>query len=184
MRHSLPHNNCCEFNTIFVKLAFKLRQLAVLAPPHKRDIKREQDNAFGGKFILVWIVTSKFGIDNVTRKNYEAYGDRRERTERAKCTVLVIELFLTNWVQAHDHYLEVLQHIILYFSTRRPQIIGYSGHVRTCFFWDSVSPRILSSEIISKKSKKNHQKKFAGLPWRPAPPPYRAAPPPRHQSRC
>jgi len=44
---------------------------------------------------------------------------------RAKCTVLVIQLFLANCVQAHDIYLEVLQHIILYLSTSRPQITGH-----------------------------------------------------------
>jgi len=32
----------------------------------------------------------------------------------AKCTVLVIQLFLTNCVQAHDNCLEVLPHINLY----------------------------------------------------------------------
>ena len=53
---------------------------------------------------------------------------------QAKCTVLVIQLFLTNCVQAHDNKLEVLRHINLYLSTRRPQLIGHPGHAGSRFF--------------------------------------------------
>jgi len=47
----------------------------------------------------------------------------------AKFTVLVIQQMPTNCVQANDNNLEVLLHIILYLSTRWPQIIGSRGHV-------------------------------------------------------
>jgi hypothetical protein len=40
------------------------------------------------------------------------------------CTVLVIQQMPTTCVQANDNILEVLPHIILYLSTRRPQNIG------------------------------------------------------------
>ena len=53
---------------------------------------------------------------------------------QVKCTILVIQLFLTNYVQAHDNNLEVLQHINLYLSTRRPQIISHPGHAGSRFF--------------------------------------------------
>jgi len=59
--------------------------------------------------------------------------------------------------------MEVLRHIFLYLSTRRPQIIGSPGHVRTSF-WNSVFPRILSFETKSffQKSTKKHQISFRG----------------------
>ena len=65
----------------------------------------------------------------------------------------------------------VLRHIIFDLSTRRPQIIGSSGHVRTCFLDFRISknvPRILSfkTKNFYQKSTKNHQNKITGL--RPA----------------
>ena len=36
--------------------------------------------------------------------------------------------------QVHDNLLEILRHINLYFSMRRPQKIGFPGHVGTGFF--------------------------------------------------
>ena len=42
----------------------------------------------------------------------------------AEYTVRVSKLLLTNCVQANDNTLEVLPHIILYLSMRRPLIIG------------------------------------------------------------
>ena len=47
----------------------------------------------------------------------------------AEYTVRVSKLLLTNCVQANDNTLEVLPHIILYLSTRRPQNIRSPGHV-------------------------------------------------------
>jgi len=44
---------------------------------------------------------------------------------KAQYTVRVSKLLLTNCVQAHDNSLEVLPHIILYLSTRRPQTISF-----------------------------------------------------------
>ena len=94
----------------------------------------------------------------------------------AKCTVLVIQLFLTNCVQAHDNTLEVLRHIILYLSTRRPQSTGHSGHAPAGFFEIPYFQEFCLSRPrnISKNRQKIIQKKFAGLC--PAPPPYGAAP--------
>ena len=77
-----------------------------------------------------------------------------------KCTVLVIQLVLTNCVQAHDNCLEVLRHINLYLSTRQPQTIGFLSHAG--IFWNSVFPRIPSfktnyffQKSTEKSSKKN-----------------------------
>jgi len=47
----------------------------------------------------------------------------------AKYTVRVSKRLITNSVQAHENILEVLPHIILYLSTRRPQNIRSPGHV-------------------------------------------------------
>jgi len=47
-------------------------------------------------------------------------------TNKTKCTVLVIQLFLTNYVQAHENCLEVLPHINAYLSTTRPRTIARS----------------------------------------------------------
>ena len=90
--------------------------------------------------------------------------------------VLFIQLFLTNCVQAHDNCLEVLPHMILYLSTRRPRTIGSPGHVNSQFFKIMYFSESCLSRPghFSQKSTKNHQKKFAGL--RPASPPYGAAP--------
>ena len=41
---------------------------------------------------------------------------------------------LRNCVQAHDNNLQVLQHIILYLSTRQPQRTGHPGHAEAGFF--------------------------------------------------
>ena len=83
-------------------------------------------------------------------------------TWSAKYTVLVIQLFLTNCVQAHDNNLEVLRHIILYLSTRRPQITGHPGHDGTRFFeipyfqeFCLSRPRIFFPKIDDKSFKKN-----------------------------
>ena len=69
----------------------------------------------------------------------------------------------TNCVQANDNNLEVLPNIILYLSTRRPQIIGSRGHVRNVF-WDSVFPIILflKTNFFSKNRQKIITTKFAG----------------------
>ena len=91
----------------------------------------------------------------------------------AKCTVLVIQLFLTNCVQSHDNCFEVLPHINLYLSTRQPQTIGSPGLVipsslKFCISKNSV---FQDQDNFSKNCQKNN-KKIAGLP--PAPPSYGA----------
>jgi len=55
------------------------------------------------------------------------------------CTVLIIQQMPANCVQAHDNSLEILPHIILYLSTRRPQTIGSPGHVRIYFLKSRIS---------------------------------------------
>jgi len=94
----------------------------------------------------------------------------------AKCTVLVIQLFLTNCVQAHDNLLEVLRRIDLYLSTRRPRTIWYPGHAGTRFFEISYFQEFCLSRPrnFSKNRGKIIKKNLAGL--RPAPLPYGAAP--------
>jgi len=84
------------------------------------------------------------------------------RTLKAKCTVLVIQLFLTNCIQAHDNCLKVLLHINLYFSTRRPRTIGSTGHVNFQSFEIMCFQEFCLSRPghFSKKSTKNHQKKI------------------------
>jgi len=79
------------------------------------------------------------------------WGGRGVREElSAKCTVLVIQLFLTNCIQAHDNLLEVLRHIKLYLSTRWPQKIGFPGSdfLKFCISMNSV---FQDQEIFRKK---------------------------------
>ena len=98
------------------------------------------------------------------------------RPLRAKYTVMVSKLLLTNCVQAHDNMLKVLQHINLYLLTRRPQNIGFPGHTGTGFFGIPYFQKFCLSRPRKEFQKltKNHQKYFAVL--RPALPPYGAAP--------
>ena len=89
---------------------------------------------------------------------------------------MVNNLLPTNCVQAHDNMLEVLRHINLYLSTRRPQNIGFPGHAGTGYFEIPYFQEFCLSRprFFFQKSTKNHQKKTTGL--RPAPPPYGVAP--------
>jgi len=50
-----------------------------------------------------------------------------------KCTVRGSNLLFRNYVLAKDYSLEVLQHIILYLSTRQPWTIGSPGHIISSF---------------------------------------------------
>ena len=65
--------------------------------------------------------------------------------------------------------------IILYLSTRRPQIPGHPCHVIHCFlkFRISKNPVLQDQEFFSKNRQKIINFFFEGL--RPAPPPYGAA---------
>jgi len=56
------------------------------------------------------------------------------RSYMAKYTVRVSKLLLRNCVLAHGNCLEVLPHINLYLSTRRPRTIRPPGHVTPRFF--------------------------------------------------
>jgi len=98
-------------------------------------------------------------------------------TQLAKFAVLVIQQMPTNCVQANDNNLEVLPHIILYLSTRRPQIIGSRGHIRntclnTCLKYRFSNIFVCEDheffEKINKKSSKQNS-------WA-CTPPYRAVP--------
>ena len=87
--------------------------------------------------------------------------------QEAKFTVKVIQLFLTNCVKAHDNCLEVLLHINLYLSTRRPRTIGSHGHVNSQFFEIMYFQEFCHSRpehFFQKKSTKNHQKNLRGAP--------------------
>jgi len=97
--------------------------------------------------------------------------------QEAKCTVLVIQLFLTNCVKAHDNCLEVLLHINLYLSTRRPRTIGSHGHVNSQFFEIMYFQEFCHSRpehFFQKNRPKIIKKNFAGP--RPVPLPYGAGP--------
>ena len=104
----------------------------------------------------------------------------------AKCTVLVIQLFLTNCIQAHDNCLQVLPHINLYRSTRRPRTIGCPGHVNLSLSKSCISKKSVfqGQDMFSKNRQKIIQKKIVGL--RPAPTPYGAAhlPPTKVGAKC
>ena len=77
-------------------------------------------------------------------------------------------------VQAHDNCLEVLPHINLYLSKRRPRVIGSPGHVILRLF---LKTKIYVPKIYKKSSKKKS---------RGAPPPYGTAPhpPTKVGSKC
>ena len=96
---------------------------------------------------------------------------------QAKYTVTVCKFLLRNCVQAHDNTLEVLQHIILYLSTRRPQIIGSPGHVRTCLLKISYFQELWRPSIFFQKSTKIIKFVFAVLCAS------RGGAPPTHQGR-
>jgi len=73
---------------------------------------------------------------------------------------VVIQQMPTSCVQDNDNDLEVLPHVILYLSTRRPQIIWSRSHIRNGFLkfripYNSVSEdQELFSKIDQKTSKK------------------------------
>jgi len=94
---------------------------------------------------------------------------------KAKYTVRVSKLLFRNCVQAHDNILEVLRHIILYLSKRRPQSTGNPGHAGPGFFEHpyfqefclSRPKNFQNSTIIITKNSRGSA---------PHPPPYGAAP--------
>jgi len=65
-----------------------------------------------------------------------------------KCSFRGSNLLFRNYVQAKDDSLEVLQHIILYLSTRRPWTIGSPGHVTFSFFPSKNRLNILKRIIL------------------------------------
>ena len=79
---------------------------------------------------------------------------KQRNLDRAKCTVLVIQLFLQNCAQPNEDRTYVLPHII----------------DETCSFLSLLTSHSLFPRILSLKTKNfNPQKKIAGL--RPVPPP-------------
>jgi len=87
----------------------------------------------------------------------------------AQYTVRVSKLLLRNCIQAHDNCLEVLPHINLYFSTRRPRTIGPPGHV-TPSFWKfllSKNSVFQDQNIFSKNRQKIIKKKSQGCTLHP-----------------
>jgi len=82
----------------------------------------------------------------------------------AQCTVRVSKLLIRNCIQAHDNTVEVIRQIILYLSTRRPQIIGSPGHVRTCFLNFRISKNSVfqDQEFCPKNPQKIIKKKSRG----------------------
>jgi len=87
--------------------------------------------------------------------------------EQAKCTVKVGQLLLTNCVQAHNDCLEVIPHIVLYLSLRRPRIVGSPGHVTPGFLKIRISKNAVfkfEDQFFFKKLTKNHQFVFGCAP--------------------
>jgi len=71
---------------------------------------------------------------------------------RVMSTVTYTNMSSQNCIQAHDNMLEVLPHINLYLSTRRPQNIGFPGHAGTGFFlskMDSIFSHISNLFYVS-----------------------------------
>jgi len=66
----------------------------------------------------------------------------------SKYTVRVSKLLLTNCIQAHDNILEVPPHIIpnLYLSTRRPQNIGFPGHVMPIYSSSKMDSTVMTDD--------------------------------------
>ena len=101
----------------------------------------------------------------------------------AKYTVRVSKILLRNCVQAHDNTLEILRHITLCLSTRRPQNFGSSGHVRTCFLKFRICKNSVfqDQEFFSKNPQKIIKIKSRGYAPHPL---HTGLHPSYHQDRC
>jgi len=120
-------------------------------------------------------------------KRHKIGGKRQgvgEQEKKDKCTILVIQQMPTNCIQANNVILEVLPHIILYPSPRRPQIIRSRGHVRNSFLDFRISNKVClwRPRIFFPKIDKNYHEQFRGIV--PRTPSLRGCAPPTHQDGC
>jgi len=85
---------------------------------------------------------------------------------KAKCTVLVIQIFLPQCAQPHENGLHILPHINLYLSMRQGPHPHSPSHVRTCFLKFRISKNSVfqDQEFFSKNRPKNHQKNRGAQP--------------------
>jgi len=96
----------------------------------------------------------------------------RSRIEsiKAKCTVLVIQLFLPKCTQPHENGLYILPHINLYLSMRQGPHPYSPGQARTCFFEILHFQEFCLSRqrIFFQKIDKKSSKKICGSTPRPS----------------
>jgi len=103
--------------------------------------------------------------------------------QQAKYTHRVSKLLLRNCVQAHDNCLEVLPHINLYLSTRRPQTIGSPGHVTPSFlkFYIFKNSVFQDQDIFSENRQEIIKKNRGAAPRSPS---LRPLPPTKVSAKC
>jgi len=75
---------------------------------------------------------------------------------RVMSTVTYTNMSSQNCIQAHDNMLEVLPHINLYLSTRRPQNIGFPGHAGTGFFLSKMDSIFSTKNIVFRSKDGGH----------------------------
>ena len=120
-------------------------------------------------------------ICNPKARNTKMFSQQVGTGRWAMYKVRVSKLLLTNCVQAHDNCLEVLPHINLYLSTRRPRTIGSPGHATLSFL---IFPRILSFKTQTFFAKIDEKSSFFFGGAAPRTPSFRSGAPPNHQGSC